>query len=156
VILSQEEVARLILAASTSFHRILLMTLYATGHTTAASRITCFRHQGLTILALPPMRWTDESHPTLHRCRTSASFSTNGRRCRMKHSPQRENSMRFGALTILLSCGQTDPFFRPLPPQPGRYSFLLGNSLGVPRPGLRPTAQSRHTSDSSLPSIEFA
>ncbi len=31
MILSQEEVARLILAAGTSFHRILLMTLYATG-----------------------------------------------------------------------------------------------------------------------------
>jgi len=84
------------------------------------------------------------------------SFSSKGHRCRMKHSLQRENSTRFGALTTSPSRCQTDPFLRPLQPPPGRYSFLLANSLSAPCRGLRPTAQSRHTANSPLPSIEFA
>ncbi len=38
-VLSQEEVARLIDAAESPFHRILLMTLYATGHVAQKPRI---------------------------------------------------------------------------------------------------------------------
>jgi hypothetical protein len=79
-----------------------------------------------------------------------------GHRCRMKHSLQCENSARFGALTTSLPRCQTDPFVRPLQPQPGRYSLPLANSLGAPCRGLRPTALSRHTSNSPLHSIEFA
>src|SRR5208337_2075559 len=99
---------------------------------------------------------TNESHRTVHRYRTPAPFSTSGRRCRMKHSPQRENSTRFGALTASLSRCQTDLLLRPLQPPPGRYSFLLASSLSVSCRGLRPTLPSRHSSNSPFPSIEFA
>jgi hypothetical protein len=53
-------------------------------NTTAANRITCFRHQGLTILALSQMRWTNESHRTAHHRRNPTSFSTTDQRCGMR------------------------------------------------------------------------
>src|SRR5262250_575412 len=93
--------------------------------TTTASRTAYFRRQGPTVLALSQMRWTNESHPTVHRCRTPTSFSTDGLRCRMKHSLQPENPTRCDARTTSLSRCQTDPFLRPLQLQPGQYSFVL-------------------------------
>ena len=53
-ILSQEEVARLIQAADTPFHRILLMTMYATGARRAeAARLKSERHLPVETPSMP-------------------------------------------------------------------------------------------------------
>src|SRR5262245_38152379 len=73
------------------------------------------------------MRWTDESHPTVHRCPTPASFSTNGHFCRMKPiSPARKLGVLRRA-PYLSDSPANRSLSQPPQRQPSPYSFVLAN-----------------------------
>src|SRR5262244_3853790 len=102
------------------------------------------------------MRWTDESHPKVHRCPTPASFSTNGHCCRMKPiSPARK--LRVLRRAPYRSDSPANRSLRPASPTPVLAILLRPSQLlDVRRRRLCPTAQLRHTFKPRLPSIEFA
>src|SRR5258708_17292442 len=102
------------------------------------------------------MRWTDEGHRKVHRCRNSTSFSTTDQLCGMRLlSPTRKLCVLPGAPHL---CAP-----------PSNQSLLLASSTTVfailfrrsqfPRarcPVSCPAEQSRHGLTPLLPTIEFA
>src|SRR5258707_12661107 len=102
------------------------------------------------------MRWTDEGHRKVHRCRNPTSFSTTDQRCGMKLlSPTRKLRVLRGALHFFAS-----PSNRFLLPASSTTVFaILFRRSQFPRARCHvscPAAQSRHGLTPLLPTIEFA
>ncbi len=113
--------ARAIDAALTPYHRILLLTLYATG----------VRNAELTHLKVSEMRWTHDGHRKTHRCRHPTSFSAR---------PDHRGRMKPLSTTRNLCVCRRAQSLRALPfrkPRPSTFSSLVS----VPVLRFRPLFQ---------------
>jgi site-specific recombinase XerD len=104
-VLSQEEVARLIEAADTPFHRILLMTLYATGARRAELRVYWrgLRRKPREWL-FPGNRWHTASYPVTTKVLWSACQIA-AERAGLEHRNIHPHTLRHCFATHLLEAG---------------------------------------------------